>query len=67
MQSTSNYLWLLSDILGQGATANVFRGRQKVCEEFSYSSSFMKSTKKVQDLGLKRMYLWNYSYLVFNF
>ncbi|XP_059702960.1 serine/threonine-protein kinase TBK1 [Haemorhous mexicanus] len=29
MQSTSNYLWLLSDILGQGATANVFRGRQK--------------------------------------
>lgn len=33
MQSTSNYLWLLSDILGQGATANVFRGRHKVCEE----------------------------------
>nr|XP_028602129.1 LOW QUALITY PROTEIN: serine/threonine-protein kinase TBK1 [Podarcis muralis] len=29
MQSTSNYLWLLSDILGQGATANVFRGRHK--------------------------------------
>ncbi|XP_043943975.1 serine/threonine-protein kinase TBK1 isoform X1 [Protopterus annectens] len=29
MQSTANYLWLLSDILGQGATANVYRGRQK--------------------------------------
>ncbi|XP_075065585.1 serine/threonine-protein kinase TBK1 [Mixophyes fleayi] len=29
MQSTTNYLWLLSDILGQGATANVFRGRNK--------------------------------------
>uniref|UniRef100_A0A7I2V2F4 T2K n=1 Tax=Homo sapiens TaxID=9606 RepID=A0A7I2V2F4_HUMAN len=29
MQSTSNHLWLLSDILGQGATANVFRGRHK--------------------------------------
>ncbi|KAM4672252.1 serine/threonine-protein kinase TBK1 isoform 2-T6 [Amazona ochrocephala] len=29
MQSTLNYLWLLSDILGQGATANVFRGRHK--------------------------------------
>ncbi|XP_069830771.1 serine/threonine-protein kinase TBK1 [Dendropsophus ebraccatus] len=29
MQSTANYLWLLSDILGQGATANVFRGRNK--------------------------------------
>uniref|UniRef100_A0A494BZY3 TANK binding kinase 1 n=1 Tax=Homo sapiens TaxID=9606 RepID=A0A494BZY3_HUMAN len=30
MQSTSNHLWLLSDILGQGATANVFRGRHKI-------------------------------------
>ncbi|XP_029472324.1 serine/threonine-protein kinase TBK1 isoform X2 [Rhinatrema bivittatum] len=29
MQSTANYLWQLSDILGQGATANVFRGRNK--------------------------------------
>ncbi|KAG8447019.1 hypothetical protein GDO86_014460 [Hymenochirus boettgeri] len=29
MQSTANYLWMLSDILGQGATANVFRGRNK--------------------------------------
>ncbi|XP_053412436.1 serine/threonine-protein kinase TBK1 isoform X2 [Nycticebus coucang] len=29
MQSTPNHLWLLSDILGQGATANVFRGRHK--------------------------------------
>ncbi|MBN3281488.1 TBK1 kinase, partial [Polyodon spathula] len=29
MQSTANYLWLLSDLLGQGATANVFRGRHK--------------------------------------
>lgn len=33
MQSTSNHLWLLSDILGQGATANVFRGRHKVGAE----------------------------------
>ncbi|KAJ3612346.1 hypothetical protein NHX12_020622 [Muraenolepis orangiensis] len=29
MQSTSNYLWLISDLLGQGATANVYRGRHK--------------------------------------
>uniref|UniRef100_A0A8B9LCQ5 Protein kinase domain-containing protein n=1 Tax=Astyanax mexicanus TaxID=7994 RepID=A0A8B9LCQ5_ASTMX len=29
MQSTTNYLWLLSDLLGQGATANVYRGRHK--------------------------------------
>ncbi|XP_072914903.1 serine/threonine-protein kinase TBK1 [Hemitrygon akajei] len=29
MQSTKNYLWLISDILGQGATANVYRGRHK--------------------------------------
>ncbi|XP_078423926.1 serine/threonine-protein kinase TBK1 [Cetorhinus maximus] len=29
MQSTPNYLWLISDILGQGATANVYRGRHK--------------------------------------
>ncbi|KAG7456340.1 hypothetical protein MATL_G00251200 [Megalops atlanticus] len=29
MQSTANYLWLISDLLGQGATANVFRGRHK--------------------------------------
>uniref|UniRef100_A0AAQ5XJ22 Protein kinase domain-containing protein n=1 Tax=Amphiprion ocellaris TaxID=80972 RepID=A0AAQ5XJ22_AMPOC len=29
MQSTTNYLWLISDLLGQGATANVYRGRHK--------------------------------------
>uniref|UniRef100_A0A8C1P0F9 TANK-binding kinase 1 n=1 Tax=Cyprinus carpio TaxID=7962 RepID=A0A8C1P0F9_CYPCA len=29
MQSTSNYLWMMSDLLGQGATANVYRGRHK--------------------------------------
>uniref|UniRef100_A0A4W3HVH3 Serine/threonine-protein kinase TBK1 n=1 Tax=Callorhinchus milii TaxID=7868 RepID=A0A4W3HVH3_CALMI len=29
MQSTANYLWLIADILGQGATANVYRGRHK--------------------------------------
>uniref|UniRef100_A0AAZ3QK99 TANK-binding kinase 1 n=1 Tax=Oncorhynchus tshawytscha TaxID=74940 RepID=A0AAZ3QK99_ONCTS len=29
MQSTANYLWLISDLLGQGATANVYRGRHK--------------------------------------
>lgn len=33
MQSTTNYLWLISDLLGQGATANVYRGRHKVGEE----------------------------------
>lgn len=39
MQSTSNHLWLLSDILGQGATANVFRGRHKVRTVLSLFSS----------------------------
>lgn len=29
MQSTANYLWLTTDIVGQGATANVYRGRHK--------------------------------------
>ncbi|XP_062850763.1 serine/threonine-protein kinase TBK1 [Trichomycterus rosablanca] len=29
MQSTANYLWLIADLLGQGATANVYRGRHK--------------------------------------
>ncbi|XP_067283270.1 serine/threonine-protein kinase TBK1 isoform X1 [Pseudorasbora parva] len=29
MQSTSNYLWMMTDLLGQGATANVYRGRHK--------------------------------------
>ncbi|TRY82710.1 hypothetical protein DNTS_018772 [Danionella cerebrum] len=29
MQSTTNYLWMMSDLLGQGATANVYRGRHK--------------------------------------
>uniref|UniRef100_A0A671TBH4 Protein kinase domain-containing protein n=1 Tax=Sinocyclocheilus anshuiensis TaxID=1608454 RepID=A0A671TBH4_9TELE len=29
MQSTANYLWMMSDLLGQGATANVYRGRHK--------------------------------------
>ncbi len=33
MQSTTNYLWLISDLLGQGATANVYRGRHKVRPE----------------------------------
>lgn len=33
MQSTTNYLWLISDLLGQGATANVYRGRHKVGAE----------------------------------
>lgn len=33
MQSTTNYLWLISDLLGQGATANVYRGRHKVCAD----------------------------------
>ncbi|XP_048468180.1 serine/threonine-protein kinase TBK1-like isoform X2 [Rhincodon typus] len=29
MQSTTNYLWLLSDVLGQGATASVYKARHK--------------------------------------
>ncbi|XP_067913632.1 serine/threonine-protein kinase TBK1-like isoform X2 [Heterodontus francisci] len=29
MQSTVNYLWLLSDVLGQGATASVYKARHK--------------------------------------
>lgn len=29
MQSTANYLWLLNDILGQGATASVYKARRK--------------------------------------
>ncbi|XP_067863842.1 inhibitor of nuclear factor kappa-B kinase subunit epsilon isoform X2 [Heptranchias perlo] len=29
MQSTANYLWLLSDVLGQGATASVYKARHK--------------------------------------
>lgn len=33
MQSTANYLWLISDLLGQGATANVYRGRHKVGQQ----------------------------------
>ena len=41
MQSTSNHLWLLSDILGQGATANVFRGRHKVGTENSVKALYV--------------------------
>ncbi|XP_041051559.1 inhibitor of nuclear factor kappa-B kinase subunit epsilon isoform X1 [Carcharodon carcharias] len=29
MQSTANYLWSLSDVLGQGATASVYKARHK--------------------------------------
>uniref|UniRef100_UPI00398F48AA serine/threonine-protein kinase TBK1-like n=1 Tax=Pristiophorus japonicus TaxID=55135 RepID=UPI00398F48AA len=29
MQSTANHLWLLSDVLGQGATASVYKARHK--------------------------------------
>ncbi|XP_038676399.1 serine/threonine-protein kinase TBK1-like [Scyliorhinus canicula] len=29
MQSTANYLWLLNDVLGQGATASVYKARHK--------------------------------------
>ncbi|XP_030044655.1 inhibitor of nuclear factor kappa-B kinase subunit epsilon isoform X2 [Microcaecilia unicolor] len=29
MQSTPNYLWQLEDVLGQGATANVYKARNK--------------------------------------
>lgn len=42
MQSTSNHLWLLSDILGQGATANVFRGRHKVGAESSEKALYVQ-------------------------
>lgn len=30
MQSTTNYLWHTDDLLGQGATANVYKARNKV-------------------------------------
>ncbi|XP_029428291.1 inhibitor of nuclear factor kappa-B kinase subunit epsilon isoform X1 [Rhinatrema bivittatum] len=33
MQSTPNYLWQPEDILGQGATANVYRARNKMTGE----------------------------------
>lgn len=29
--STANYLWSMEDVLGQGATASVFKARNKVC------------------------------------
>lgn len=35
MQSTANYLWMMSDLLGQGATANVYRGRHKVSDHLT--------------------------------
>lgn len=31
MQSTANYLWYTDDLLGQGATASVYKARNKVC------------------------------------
>ncbi|XP_058273355.1 serine/threonine-protein kinase TBK1 isoform X1 [Hemibagrus wyckioides] len=49
MQSTTNYLWLISDLLGQGATANVYRGRHKhggVCSDVQMSDN----SKKTGDL-----------------
>lgn len=46
MQSTTNYLWLISDLLGQGATANVYRGRHKVG-----SSSSLTYTPRSPDPG----------------
>lgn len=30
MQSTANYLWHTDDLLGQGATASVYKARNKV-------------------------------------
>lgn len=30
MQSTTNYLWHTDDLLGQGATASVYKARNKV-------------------------------------
>lgn len=30
MQSTTNYLWHTDDLLGQGATANVYKARNKL-------------------------------------
>lgn len=32
MQSTPNYLWNTDDVLGQGATASVYKARSKVSE-----------------------------------
>lgn len=47
MQSTTNYLWLISDLLGQGATANVYRGRHKVRPPLSSG----QVTPRSQSLG----------------
>ena len=30
LQSTDNFVWSKNDILGQGATSNVYKGREKV-------------------------------------
>jgi len=34
LKSTQNYVWSTSDVLGQGATGYVFKGRKKVGFEF---------------------------------
>lgn len=51
MQSTANYLWLISDLLGQGATANVYRGRHKVfchaSRELFFSLEIQKHSVKI--------------------
>jgi len=34
LKSTQNYVWSTSDVLGQGATGYVYKGRKKVGFEF---------------------------------
>lgn len=39
MQSTVNYLWHTDDLLGQGATASVYKARNKVGPRPSWRST----------------------------
>lgn len=52
MQSTTNYLWLISDLLGQGATANVYRGRHKVGTNRTDHWRSLTVTERVTDGSL---------------
>lgn len=57
MQSTTNYLWLISDLLGQGATANVYRGRHKVWTELLQEVRSHREDPEVRMWRCNRMWL----------
>lgn len=59
MQSTANYLWKTDDVLGQGATASVFKARNKVrrcvlihvdINQLLFLFSCFAVTKELQDV-----------------